>query len=182
MSTSAEHRSLGDQVSSVSLPTDIACFVHIYQSDHNIDLLDFFMIYFQIPFPMGVLSGQDFYFFHSSVNLNKILGSDSNRQFSLKKLLWYEYKSNITRPRKLKTLFFMWMSKNLSAIFSLNVYSVYGSQHKEKKEVIKIFLDLNYKWKRCSRNHLCITQSLVLAHCASGLAAGFLNKICKLEK
>lgn len=97
--------------------------------------------------------------------------------FFFEKLLWYEYKSNITRPRKLKTLFFMWMSKNLSAIFSLNVYSVYGSQQKEKREVIKIFLELNYKWERCSRNHLCITRSLWCWHTVpQDLLLGFWTK------
>lgn len=68
----------------VSLPADFACLVHIYQSDHNIYLLDFFPNLFSNSFPMGVLNGWDFCFFYSYVNLNKIPYSDSNRHFYLK--------------------------------------------------------------------------------------------------
>lgn len=36
--------------------------------------------------------------------------------------------------------------------------------------------------KMFQKSPLYHSWSLVLAHCASGLAAGFLNKSCKLEK
>lgn len=69
--------------------------------------------------------------------------------------------NNITRPGKLKTLFFIQMNKNLSTIFSLNVCSVYGSQQKEKKEVIKYF----WNWIRNGKDVPEITSASLSLWC-----------------
>lgn len=143
-STAARYRSIGDQASPVTLPAGkrVVCFVHIYQPDHNVDLLDILQYYFQIHFQReSWMSGIPA--FHTPLPIWRYSWIWSQQAFCFENWVWSEYRTSINRLWKLKTLFFMRMSKNLLAIFSLNVYSVYGSQQRQKREVKKIFFELN---------------------------------------
>lgn len=138
--TSARCRSSGDRASPITPLVDknIASFVQIYPPDHNI--LDFLQSYFQIHFLDESWVSPAF---PTPLQIWKYCWIWSQQAFFFEKWVCSEYGTSIERPGKLKTLLSLQISKDHSVSFSLNIYSVYGSQQRQKREVINIFLEFN---------------------------------------